>query len=1393
MPKHLDLKLLQPNLAAASNPYYFLFMLGTDTVFTPKPTKDKLNPLKRTSYENGETLSYVAQLVAHGLQETIEIDLRQPLTQPISFSTPSVDVLNGPGLYGTEVGERIAQGLFLVLKAVAEGKINIQIAAHSRGAVASILIVHELNRIKEELLKQRDQNTPVNAEMTLYSILQNTSCAYTKAAYKKFFSEIKESNELRNALATSLLSAQINMFLIDPVPGGGPKYMNVGWDDTRFHIKVPCNKIELLVCRDERTNWFTPLVPQEVKPISIPGHHGTASGNVYSQQLEDVVPTNIPNRDTSLVQKLVVYKLLYFINNVTNIVDSKHWSVPSLKYLAAITKPSVVEASVPSLEKSSSSSTLSETYTVALDHPELDLISTSFLKASKVEKSKQLLDLYKNLLLHDAAYRSYEKTSYSSVLGTHASNTGARYVHAGSSNRTSLDSIIPGLNGKFINIEHAYLFLHDTMNFSYDQDTDVVGLMSELKKSLLNLFRMYSEGNKEEIKALLDAKEDRLYTFQAISLFIDSISQRYLQTPLSVEVKTNLLKIIDETFSSIQGYKTQNPADKINDITSELEIILRKGVKITAETHYKSLLEQFYMLDTRLKYCSLSPEHFKLVFNEFLKALKNKVSDKEQGEKLGQIINQLKLNSSSIHEIVACYQQQFKECVNSKDELIIRSILQVIKDHFPGLDVFLNDYAEDTLNSELLIKINHLYETIDDLIEGNAHIIQLAGDFYLSIDFERLARCNDVIVKHLAQLLRTTSHKPMEISEKLFSIAKLRDISLVGKNPLTLQLEELQKEHDAILALNQQQSTMLAEFEVSQKEQAFSVCAQNKIRDDYQQQISQFELDRSQQRHVIAEQDDLISRLSSDKLRLEKSGQLFTQKTEQQESLIIQLEVTRVNQAQSLNELNDKLRTFNLDHAQLKRSIDNLTSEHEQKQLLIEQLRQEKSTRDETIERLTSIKKDHEALITQLRQEKIIREHTINDLEHGKELLQQSFNELSVENRRLDQSIEMLSQRSDVQQSLISQLEATNVRQDQAMNRLTDNLNQIELDKANLQRSMVDLTSHQEQRQLHIEQLQQEKLTHEQMIAKLNKTKKDQEIYIETLRVAQKKQEQVLVQTEKEKVALEQAMEVLNKSKEEQRTSINLLKEKKIQLKQKIDQLTLDKVTLQHENATLTTVATHQKQRIERLERNKKEQDEEIGGLNHLRKRTKEEKELLIEQLGTSNEISCANLIMEQLLPMTEKYSRHLFKQAKNINSSLKDQEVRLPVLAKDASETDKEAYNKIAKKYLLVQQLRTELTNTQINPLPSIRITKFASLIKQVNQSLKEHRDPDWKQFAKNCLIAIGIVCTLILPGIVALLAYSSYKGKSGPLFFTKSRGEEYSDSVESKLQHAAIFAGAF
>ena len=167
----------------------------------------------------------------------------------------------------------------------------------------------------------------------------------------------------------------------------------------------------------------------------------------------------------------------------------------------------------------------------------------------------------------------------------------------------------------------------------------------------------------------------------------------------------------------------------------------------------------------------------------------------------------------------------------------------------------------------------------------------------------------------------------------------------------------------------------------------------------------------------------------------------------------------------------------------------------------------------------------------------------------------------------------------------------------------------------------------------------------------------------------------------------------------------------------------------------------------------------------------------------TPQEVSCAHLIENQLMVLTKNYLLHLRKQAHKINPKvIIDEDIKsLPQLNEPSK--GHSAYEKIAAKFEKVCGLIDQLTDSQTNPLPSSRISQFTQLLKEDNAVLKQQRNSEWSHFVKSCLVAIGVICTGIIPGITALLVYSSYTRKSSPLFFTKSHGEEYCDEVEASL----------
>lgn len=299
---------------------FTLTMLGTNTIYTPALKNKKTAPLKvgtklQEHYPKGETLSIVSTLI-----NTKE----KPILDPQQFSpyqATEVVVINGPKTNGANVGEKIGIGLGTALNAVARNQTMINIIAHSRGAVQSILIAHEMNTI-QEIINSCDTVEQLIKELTTKQMerSKNKTLANTPDIIKSLLTQLPKTKEEQSAWLTALKKnipeTNINFFAIDPVPGD---CWPVTWVDPRF-LKLPAiiKHAEFIYYENERSAWgFTPIFPepaneeQQVIRNTLPGHHGTGSaGNNTSQQNIVVSPEHTK---TTHVQKLIIYKLMEFL------------------------------------------------------------------------------------------------------------------------------------------------------------------------------------------------------------------------------------------------------------------------------------------------------------------------------------------------------------------------------------------------------------------------------------------------------------------------------------------------------------------------------------------------------------------------------------------------------------------------------------------------------------------------------------------------------------------------------------------------------------------------------------------------------------------------------------------------------------------------------------------------------------------------------------------------------------------------------------------------------------------------------------------------------------------------------------------------------------------------
>ncbi|MDR3503539.1 MAG: hypothetical protein P4L79_13260 [Legionella sp.] len=301
---------------------FLLTMLGTDTTLSPTTKKTKKDHVLKkgevvSDYPKGESLSLVSMQV--------QVEGKAEINQgPIPYKMDEVTVVNGPTTSGANVGEKIGFGVAEILLAVARGQQPINIIAHSRGAVESTLITHEVqavqnmiaacNSIEEviaELLRQQTERhnakKPINNTPDIIEHLKAQLQVIPQEERASWFESLKKN----------IPNTSINFLGVDPVPGD---CFPITWYDDRYFTIPPIAKnVQILYYENEHSSlgftpaWIQPESPeQKFVCYTIPGHHGTGSaGNNGSQQ--KVVMTD-PSVKATHVQKLLIYKLLDFLN-----------------------------------------------------------------------------------------------------------------------------------------------------------------------------------------------------------------------------------------------------------------------------------------------------------------------------------------------------------------------------------------------------------------------------------------------------------------------------------------------------------------------------------------------------------------------------------------------------------------------------------------------------------------------------------------------------------------------------------------------------------------------------------------------------------------------------------------------------------------------------------------------------------------------------------------------------------------------------------------------------------------------------------------------------------------------------------------------------------------------
>ncbi|WP_133130387.1 hypothetical protein [Legionella yabuuchiae] len=745
MKKPNDLNELYTLLDAepTGNPNHYLFLLGTDTKFTSKPS-----PVGVKEYVRGETLSYAAQVAATVMGEVGEEGEQE---SALSFSSESVDVLNGPTTFGAEVGQRIAQAVFLALRAVASGKTTLELSAHSRGAVEAILVMHELKRIKEALRTQ--------PEKTLYNILLETPSNRTKTAFQFFFHASPDSAEdnidRRTTLGERLSHLKINAFLIDPVPGDTRFALpTFGWHDPRFYLEPPADKVQLILSRDERTHCFIPIIPAGVHPMVLPGHHGTASGNLFSQRYQNL-PETIEKRDTYHVQELVLCKLLQFFHQTS----------------------ATTEFDLPG--------------EFDLHHPDLDRVVHEFLILPEQKRPGYMLDLYEKIQQNNDAYAWFQTSSYP-YLGLTDIN-GQRYIHLRSQDYHSMAALTPAMNGDIVNTEHAALVVKRVIDIPNIQETEPRVIVTAINNALTEVIAQMKEPDGIEpspLRRLFSNKDLPELFFEALSNLVDSVGQKYLSNHLTEEEKIRLLEILKAPFTTLtKGIEDLGIDEDVNkNILKRCQEILQTGVKRTVESHYHNILEQAKKIDDQIT-LSIQYSEPSQVIETFQQTLANDPDFNELHTALD--------SSEKTPEVVqTLLTQEFERISGSTQSDESKEALTNRLIQYSSL---LNQYqdAKDCSTEQYLQILEELHHKALSLKSNHPELNKLVGDQPLELNPYQLELCSTRILMLAGKFLKEQNYNlsviPQGVGGVFFELIKPLAIALGAPSPEALdRIQRLQ-------------------------------------------------------------------------------------------------------------------------------------------------------------------------------------------------------------------------------------------------------------------------------------------------------------------------------------------------------------------------------------------------------------------------------------------------------------------------------------------------------------------------------------------------------------------------------------------------------------------------
>ncbi|MFJ1269199.1 hypothetical protein ACD661_11585 [Legionella lytica] len=767
---------------------FTLTLLGTDTQFSPNKVEN--------SYDRAETLSYISTMIENkstGFED-----------DTVRFKNNQVAVIDGPTTLGSEVGDRIARGVAAALEAISRGETHINVIAHSRGAVEAILVAHELERIQTLMEQQSDD---FNDEVL------KSPCPLTQGAMNTHQQTFANLNweQLKNNIACVKLS----ILNVDPVPGGDyvgiTHFSSLAWNDPRFYqLPKIVKEYEQYIYENERTRCFKPIVPKPVsaetqfKLISLPGHHGTGSGNLLDQQRR----ANALGANTTHVQELTIVKLIEFLSrNGVKMTPRRGEDDP----FCHLTKKLFDEHGEP----------------------------------QKEHFKPIYFALYNEILANKDAYKQYNNTAYAflgqeqSILKLFWNITDQRIVHYHAHNDTYLETIIPPVpGGRFLNYEHAHLSLNRDLGLSGDN----IPLNQTIDKAVTRLLEIARhhrslralDENKESLLIMDSFIEDdlacALYTTEGFELLLDGVStiieevrQTYLQGKLTdTQERADVYHAVQNTFKQFAEYTS---ADQDNEIARTIYETFRSNLRDMLTKKHEGLQKHYQDLVHRMQ-----QKQFVSDLNEAMQQLNEQLADNKLTTYFTQFIMQLnELNSinPNVSEINEFLQSKFTqlqqiefeetEDVSNRDCAGLLIVEAIAKNQRYTTDTIIREVISTSNELDAFKKALPDFQNIDStVINYEQHEALLAGRHKQVVD----ATAQFIAAHNIA--LETLKGYFDKENEALYKEISSAAICLGVDDPLVLANQEQCKQIQELDAKQEQQKneigTLTAEKETLTQE-----------------------------------------------------------------------------------------------------------------------------------------------------------------------------------------------------------------------------------------------------------------------------------------------------------------------------------------------------------------------------------------------------------------------------------------------------------------------------------------------------------------------------------------------------------------------------------------------